>query len=230
MQEYLHEGQKVKLSKLSKSDETYEELLTKVEGEIINVREDQVEVSLLNLGKNFQEIEFVRIGILLNMCFTGDDALYKVTIEVKEIKDVSVLAVMQRSKVNRIQRRQAFRIRVEKMIKYTRSKEDAFQFKEKGIQDSAKSAQMLDISSVGLKMKVDSLKDLAVDQILALELNLSCLEEGAIKGKIVRVEEEEMNIGVEFVDLPENIKQSLMRWIFKKEDELIEKNKAELSD
>ncbi|MBM7555396.1 c-di-GMP-binding flagellar brake protein YcgR [Halanaerobacter jeridensis] len=223
-------GKKVKLSKLTSGDVPYQELLTKVEGEVVTIEEDCLEVSLLNLDKNFAEIEFIRIGILLNMCFVGEDALYKVVVEVEQIKEVSKLILVQKGKVQRIQRRKSFRVQAQQSIDYCLAEDSDFQFKTTGLDGTPKIAELIDISSVGLKMKVEFCQELEVGEILELKLNLSFLNGGALKGKIVRIEEDSMIVGVEFLELPDKITQQLTRWIFKKEEEFFEKNKKDLTD
>lgn len=225
---HLEPGTKVKLSKLTGSEIPYEELLTKVEAEVIAVDEDRIEVSLLNLNKNFAEIEFIRIGILLNMCFVGKDALYKVVVEVEQIKEVSKLILVQQGKVQRIQRRKAARIPASEKINYRGIEDDNFKFETNGSQDFSRKAKVTNISSVGLKMKVNSLEGLSLAEVLGIELPF--LNDGVLKGEIVRIEEENMYLGVEFIDLPEEINQRLTRWILKKEEEFIEQNKRELSN
>jgi len=221
MDRYLETGQKVKLSKLTSSNQSHQELLTKVEAEVITVNDNQVEVALLNLDNNFSEIEFIRIGIILDLCFAGADALYKVRVEVKQIKDVSKLILASKGRVQRIQRRRFFRVPIRKEIEYLSAQDN-------NINNS--SATMLDISIVGLKMKVDSLANLREDKSLQLQLGLPFLDDNYLKAKIIRTEEENKIVGVEFSDMPEEISQKLTRWILKQEEELIAKNKKDLTD
>jgi c-di-GMP-binding flagellar brake protein YcgR len=216
---YLEQGQKVKLSKLTSSNQSHQELLTKVEAEVITVNDNQVEVALLNLDNNFSEIEFIRIGIILDLCFVGNDALYKVRVEVKQIKDVSKLILVSKGRVQRIQRRRFFRVPVRKEIEYFSGKDN-----------NSSSAIMLDISIVGLKMKVESLNDLREDKSLQLQLGLSFLDDNYLQAKIIRIEEENKSVGVEFLEMSDEISQKLTRWILQQEEELIAKNKKELSD
>ena len=219
MDRYLEQGQKVKLSKLTSSNQSHQELLTKVEAEVITVNDNQVEVALLNLDNNFSEIEFIRIGIILDLCFVGNDALYKVRVEVKQIKDVSKLILVSKGRVQRIQRRRFFRVPVRKEIEYFSGKDN-----------NSSSAIMLDISIVGLKMKVESLNDLREDKSLQLQLGLSFLDDNYLQAKIIRIEEENKSVGVEFLEMSDEISQKLTRWILQQEEELIAKNKKELSD
>ncbi|MGM0500949.1 MAG: flagellar brake protein [Bacillota bacterium] len=224
MKSHLEVGQKVKLSKLDSFNASHQELLTKVEAEVVAVADDFAEVKLLNLDKSFDEIKFIRIGIILNLCFAGDDALYKVGVEVNQIRDVSNLVLVQRSLIQRIQRRRSFRIPVEEEIKYIFADKDLDSDKDK-----TNSAMMLDISAVGLKMKVESLANIEQGDILGITLNLDFLENEFIKGRVVRTEEKRKIIGIDFIKLPESTRQKLTRWVFEKEEKVIKQSKKDLS-
>ena len=229
MKSFLESGQKIKLSKLSSFNIPHQELFTKVEGKVIDINDQQVEIKLLNLDRNFAEIEFIRIGIILNLCFVGDDALYKVGVEVKEIRNVSKLVLKQVSGLQKIQRRRSIRIPVQERIKYSIAQNNKKNVANSKVKLKSFSATMLDISMFGLKIEVDSLTNLEENKILNLFLDFSFLEKASIQGRIIRIEEENKILGIEFLDISDSDRQKLTRWIFEQEKKIIDKNKKDLS-
>ncbi|WP_027340582.1 flagellar brake protein [Halonatronum saccharophilum] len=203
-------GKLASISKFNISEVDYLRGVNEFEGLIIGVDSNRIELEIIHPNLDLKEIAFIKLKTLLTLSFKEDDGLYQLPVEVDGFKGATVLIIIQKGPLNKIQRRKAIRIPIKQHIKYKKSQQEEF-----------KDGKLQDISFIGAKIQVDSLKKIKTGDHINLQLDLPCFKEKtSLKGKVVRIEttkEGLYNLGLQFVDLSNNIKQKLARWIIQKQ-------------
>ncbi len=153
-----------------------------------------------------EEIVSLRIGLEIEVFLTGDRAAYRFDSRIVDRKrdEVPLLIISLPENIIRIQRRDYFRIDVNKGIKYRRVDED----------EEYRETTTADISGGGVKMAVN--EKLENDTIVEVKLDIPGLKEIPLQARVVN----QYNlpggraVGIEFTDI--NIKQQdiIIGWMF----------------
>ncbi|MGM0370173.1 MAG: flagellar brake protein [Bacillota bacterium] len=185
---------------------------------VLAVYKDTIELELPK--SEGEKPEIIERGELLTLSFAGRSALNTLNIKIKDINEHRKrFSVVRKSQLQTIQRRKYVRISLVKEIEYQRIV---------NVEDNFSTATMLDISASGLGMRLKELNGVAMYQVLDLRFtNLAC-DIYQIKGRVVRLNEEEdpdtgkefYNIGVEFINLTNQQREKLIEWVLSKQREM----------
>src|SRR6056297_605726 len=156
----------------------------------------------------------LRKNLPVNVYFYGEKAVYKFESRVKKrYKDPIPLIVLNiPEEIKRIQRRQYFRLKVNKDISYKLVQDDEHKQQE----EDYKKTQIVDISGGGVKMVLND--DLKKGDIIQILLKIDSLKEKAITGKVVRFITSEDGYtkfaGIKFINIKRSIQDKIVGWIF----------------
>lgn len=135
-----------------------------------------------------------------------------------KIKNVDMISIRQISSIEKIQRRQFYRLKIvlPVEIKILDNKEGSPILK----------GYSVDISGNGLRLNIDQKLD--VNSIIKCNIKLSSNETLSVKGRVVRVALDnklayKYDIGIAFVDIPNATQDRIVKFIFEKQRELISK-------
>ncbi|HHY13140.1 MAG TPA: flagellar brake protein [Thermoanaerobacterales bacterium] len=174
--------------------------------QVENIVNDSIIIGLPMKASNYMKV--VR-GRMLKLGFVSKGNYYYFIGEVQNIiwGDIPLLEIVKLGDIEKIQRRSFYRLK--SLINITAKKGD------KNITAVGK-----DISGSG--MCIVSRKKVEVGDELNIFLNLKCFGKIQVKGKVVRVEykKEEpypYESGVEFYDLTESNRETIIRYIFKEQ-------------
>ena len=161
-----------------------------------------------------EELIPLRKNLPVDVYFNGEHAVYKFKSKVKKrYKDPIPLIVLSiPQEIKRIQRRQYFRLKVNKNIYYKLAKND----EDKQKKEDYKKTQIVDISGGGVKMVLNN--DLKKGDIIQILLKIDCLKQTPITGKVVRFITSEDGYtkfaGIKFIDIKRSIQDKIIGWIF----------------
>ena len=160
----------------------------------------------------------VRKNLFLEVYYTDERAAYRFYTRViqREREPLPALYLEQPSEVERIQRRDYFRLEVTEDIKYSRIDEEGQQLED------YQQTKMLDISGGGIKMKLNDTVPPEGTEIRIL-LDIEALQGIPVKGRIVQIynlKNREKAAGVEFVDINPQLREAIVSWIFNKQREM----------
>ena len=181
---------------------------------ISDISEDKIIVMAIYDG----ELIPLRKNLPINVYFNGEHAVYKFESRVeKRIKDpIPLMELKIPEEIKRIQRRQYFRLKVNKDA-YYRLQED----KEKNKDDYIKT-QIIDISGGGVKLVLES--KLKKGDIIEIKLYINSLKESPITGKVVRIttlkDDYTKAAGIKFINIRYSIQDKIVGWIFDYQSEL----------
>ncbi|KXS49945.1 c-di-GMP-binding flagellar brake protein YcgR, contains PilZNR and PilZ domains [Halanaerobium congolense] len=160
----------------------------------------------------------VKKGDKINVYFTTERAAYEFeSVVLQRIKKpIYFILIKEPKELKRIQRRDYFRLELDRIMKVHKEKKDGSVMK--------KEAHLLDISGGGVQIKAK--EEFAEGDIIKLSfgslLNMSEL----IKGKIVRKSKDDFETyryGVEFVDINAGEREKIIQWIFSLQRQLRKK-------
>jgi len=155
------------------------------------------------------EIIPVHIGTNLNIFFTGKDAAYtfhsQVIDRLKE--NVRLLVITPPEDINRIQRRDFFRLNVKKDAKY-RKVNRQLEPEEEYLETST-----IDISAGGVRLALES--ELTKGDLIEITIAIPALDEEII-GEIKQIYSLKNGkaAGIEFKGISQHTRDSIMSWLF----------------
>lgn len=156
------------------------------------------------------ELVPLRRGQSINVYFTREDAAYMFTTTVidREIEPVPLISLKPPAKVNRIQRREYFRIDVQRNLSYCILNSDLEAV------SGYKETTTIDLSGGGLKMVVD--EDLKEETLIELYLDLPELEDKPIVGKVINIygDGDTRSVGIEFIAINNYYREKIISWLF----------------
>lgn len=160
------------------------------------------------------------LGQAVRVIFFRENGIYYFNSEAVEvIKNNATFSVMMRilSGIHKLQRRNYYRLRTLVPVKVSCEIDD---------EDINMECNTADISGGG--MKILSLKRFDRNIILKVFIKIPGIESQQILGKVVRCLPSERNtaifeIGIEFIDINLKTRQSLLKYIFRKQREIIKR-------
>lgn len=146
---------------------------------------------------------------IIYVYFTTDRAAYEFkSVILQRIKEpIPFILIKKPEKLNRIQRRNYFRLELDGIVGLHQEKKDG--------STNKKEVKLVDISGGGLQIKT-KLKLEEGDQIKISFKKLIKLD-NLIKGEIVRKSKENFevnNYGIEFIDIIDSDREKIIKWIF----------------
>ncbi|GAB6100561.1 flagellar brake domain-containing protein [Halanaerocella petrolearia] len=210
MSSKLYVCQYVHLSRIDQEDD--------YKARIIDLKKDEI-----RLHSESDLTELTAENQLLTLSFIDNNALYRLRVVVKEVKEKYLLVTVE-SGIERVQRRRYVRVPIYKKIEYKLIDNKGDDFKE---------AIALDISGGGLKVMTKELDGINIEAELEIKLDSFSLEFNIVEGRLVRVQAEDDSeseekvyyLGIEFVDLPKAWREDIIEWVFAKQRELKIKGK-----
>ncbi|MFW6386432.1 MAG: flagellar brake protein [Bacillota bacterium] len=163
----------------------------------------------------------VRKDTEIKVLFTRDDAAYKFASRVEDriIRQIPLLVITYPRDVVRVQRRDYFRLEVQRDVRYRRldvSGEEKKKFKN-GVTS--------DISAGGVKLVVD--QQLPRGTELELYINIKPVKDTPLKGRVVQsytmFDGEKKAVGIQFIDIASNVRDRIIGWMFDYQRELRQK-------
>ncbi|MFW6278809.1 MAG: flagellar brake protein [Bacillota bacterium] len=167
------------------------------------------------------EILPIRKNLFLEVFYTDDDAAYRFFTRVLgRVKEPIPLLIAEiPSEVDRIQRRNYFRLEITKDVEYCRIDEEGEPLEE------YKETKILDISGGGIKMNIEG-DNLGIGTQLKIKLEIDALENNPVKGEVVQTYDLPEGIkaaGIKFLDLEDSFRDEIVGWIFEKQREMRKK-------
>lgn len=153
----------------------------------------------------------IRLEQPINVYYTTDRAAYKFKSKIlkRTNKPIPLLLIERSDSVNRIQRRDFFRLDVT-------GKVDIYKMiSNKSYPKKVAAARLLDISGGGIQMQLQKKLEKGEEILLSLKNILRPKE--FIKSKIVRVKKENnevYNYGVKFKEIEKEQREEIIKWIF----------------
>lgn len=153
----------------------------------------------------------IRLKQPINVYYTTDRAAYKFKSKIlkRTNKPIPLLLIERSDSVNRIQRRDFFRLDVT-------GKVDIYKMtSNKSYPKKVAAARLLDISGGGIQMQLQKKLEKGEEILLSLKNILRPKE--FIKSKIVRVKKENnevYNYGVKFKEIEKEQREEIIKWIF----------------
>jgi c-di-GMP-binding flagellar brake protein YcgR len=185
-----------------------------------NINEDGTIDILIPISKN--KIVYIKNDTVLKVVISREGAIFefKGKIVNKLFGTIPLLKLMVVSDIQKIQRRNYFRLKSVKSIKVRK----VVNLKEK-LFDEYFDASMVDISGGGLAFNANTELDIADVIELSLDLNSNTIN---ILGKIVRVEKDDSKVkkyayGINFEKITEIERNIIMRYIFEEQRKLAKK-------
>lgn len=183
--------------------------VAEVEGELIKVSAPFVKGELVPLRKNQP----------LTIFFTGNNAAYKFNAVVvsRVSKPVALLILKKAGSINRIQRREYFRIDAGIDVKYRLLDHDG-----EPVGD-IREVTTIDISGGGLKLIVD--ENLSKGTLIGMFVDLPNIDDTMITGRVINNYNltDITAIGVEFVEIDHYTRENIISWLFDYQRELRKK-------
>ena len=165
------------------------------------------------------EIIPLRIGLAVEMYFTGEQAAYsyQTLITDRSIESVPLLTLKYPRAKRRIQRRDYFRLEVKKRVKYRLL--DA-ELKPIG---GFKETTTIDISGGGIKMVANSV--IFRDTLMEVYLQIPTLENVAIISRAVNLTElpDGLALGIKFIEIDDSAREKIIGWLFEKQRKMRKK-------
>ncbi|MFW6269796.1 MAG: flagellar brake protein [Bacillota bacterium] len=166
------------------------------------------------------ELVPLRKNLKLDIFYTGNTAAYKFTSRIvdRELEPVPVLVIKYPEKVERIQRRDYFRLQIQIEVKYRHVDSEG-----EPLDDKFRETISRDLSGGGIKMVVEN--ELNVDTLLELYLDIPEIKKIPIMGKVVQTHTEEKvkTAGIEFKAINPQLRDQIVGWLFDKQRELRQK-------
>ena len=163
----------------------------------------------------------IRLNDTLRVFFFQEESCFAFDgkpIERFKIENANMISIRQISPIEKVQRRQFYRLRIVLPVnlKLLDVKGDAPIIKSYSI----------DISGNGLRLNIDEKLD--INSMIECNIELSAEETLTIRGKVVRVAlddkyADKYDIGISFVDIPRKVQDRIVKFIFDKQRELINK-------
>ena len=178
---------------------------------ISNITEEEITIMAIYDG----ELLPLRKNLPLNVYFYGEHAVYRFKSSIKErIRNpIPLLVLVHPEEVERIQRRQYFRLKVNKKIHYRLAANEQSDYKE---------TRILDISGGGIKMVINT--ELEMGDKLQFFIDIAPLKEILFTGKIVRItklaDRNTKAAGIKFINVKRSIQDKIISWIFEYQSEL----------
>lgn len=183
---------------------------------VAEINEDNIKVTSPYLKG---ELIPLRINLPLHIFITGENAAYAIKSKVigREREPVALLTLKYPGEVERIQRREFFRMETMRKIRYRLLDAD------KNPSGDFKESRTCDISGGGVKMIVD--KDFPGEGLLELYLDLPGLEDFPIYGEIVNIYNlpDGTAAGIKFVELDHHTREEIIAWLFEYQRKLRQK-------
>jgi c-di-GMP-binding flagellar brake protein YcgR len=165
---------------------------------------------------------YLTVGQIIRIVYYREDAMIyfdaQVTERIKNQESISavVSAVSERYK---LQRRNYFRLNIMVQV-------DASAIESNGNRRKLGRFDTVDISGGGLK--IASSRIIEPDTMLEMIISIPALEDKSIKGKVIRSCLSERysgvyEVGVEFVDMHQSIRQAIIKFIFTRQRELLKR-------
>ena len=181
------------------------------------------DVSKLNIKVNTPfvhgEIVPLRVGLAIEMYFTGEQAAYTYQTEIidRAIKSVPLLILNYPWAKKRIQRRDYFRLEVKERVKYRLL--DA-ELKPIG---GFKETTTIDISGGGIKMVANSV--IFQDTLMEIYLQIPTLENIAIISRAVNLTElpDGLALGIKFIEIDALVREKMIAWLFERQRKMRKK-------
>ncbi|MFW5885609.1 MAG: flagellar brake protein [Halanaerobium sp.] len=153
----------------------------------------------------------IRLNQPINVYYTTDRAAYKFKSKVlkRTNKPIPLLLIERADSVIRIQRRDYFRLDVTGKIDVYKEVDD------KNYPKKISEARLLDISGGGVQMQLKKKIKKGEEILIALKNILAPKE--LIKSKVVRIHKENdelYNYGVQFIEIEEEQRETIIQWIF----------------
>ncbi|WP_018250131.1 flagellar brake protein [Orenia marismortui] len=167
--------------------------------------------------------------------FNTSTALYKFesTVKKRKKKPVYSLVIYNTNKFQRIQRRCFVRIPIQEEIGYRVVSYQNIEKKVDLVTDDKefKRANTMDISGGGLMLALKDLGEITKGRMLEINLNFINLPINILNGEVVRVQRKEIFnensstylLGVKFVNIPKDVREEIIEWVFSKQRELRKK-------
>ena len=187
------------------------------QSKISQINEDTIEV--LTPIEN-SEIVPLRKGTVLKVFYTGQRAAYKFKSQIIDRfkEPIPTLIIKYPQEVNRIQRRDYFRLEYQLDLKYCLVDEEG-----SNISDFHETVTC-DISGGGIRMVLN--EELEVNTIIKLFITgIPQIEQDSIIGEIVNIYDSISGkaAGVEFVDITAKTQDEIVGWLFDKQREMRKK-------
>jgi c-di-GMP-binding flagellar brake protein YcgR len=161
----------------------------------------------------------VKINLPINILFVGSNAAYLLETRIigRQREPVALLNLKKTGEIERLQRRDYFRVEVRRGIKYRlldQEMEPISDFKE---------TLSCDLSGNGIRLIID--QELPGEGLLEIYLHLPEIEDIPIYGKIVRLYKlaDGMAVGVRFIEVSTYVQEQIITWIFAYQRELRKK-------
>lgn len=183
---------------------------------IADIRDNKIKVSI---PYTHGEIIPLRINLDVEMYFTGELAAYSYNTVIidRELEPIPLLILSYPDTKQRIQRREFFRLEVKEKIIYQILNRDLEPITDK------KKTTTIDISGGGLKMVVDNFINKGT--LMELYLQIPELKNTPIISKVANILDlpEGIAVGVNFVEIDNNIREQIIGWLFDYQRELRQK-------
>lgn len=168
----------------------------------------QIEDSCIKIISPFNRGEIVplRIGLPLTIYYTGSYAAYCFETEIisREKNNEPLLVINPPENIQRIQRRDYFRMDAKEKVKY----------RLLGTDNEYKETNTVDISGGGLAIAVD--EEIKEESLLELYLDLPDLKTTKLKGKVMNRFSltDGQAVGLLFVDIDDSTRDKIIQWLF----------------
>ncbi|MFP4016087.1 MAG: flagellar brake protein [Halanaerobiales bacterium] len=168
------------------------------------------------------EIVPLRLGQEVQVFCTGNSAAYTFFAKIleRQSKPIALLTLERTSDINRIQRREYFRIDVKRKVKY-RTIDNEENIKEEDGQFFK--TMTIDISAGGLKLVADD--NMPSSGLIELYLDLPGIEKVSLIGEVVNNYNlpDGRAVGIEFRNINQNQQDVIIGWLFDYQRELRQK-------
>lgn len=160
-----------------------------------------------------EEIIPLRKGSKVEVLFEGDNAYYSLKTEViKRIKNrVPLLVLKNNNKINRIQRRNFFRLKLTKQIEYILLEDNKDKIQKKDYQTTT----AINLSGGGLLMVLK--ENMKINDRVLIDLNIDDIDK-MLKGKVVRIRYNKdgysKTAGIKFIDLDRKDRDKIISYLF----------------
>lgn len=146
---------------------------------------------------------------IIHVYFTTDRAAYEFeSVVLQRIKEpLPFILIKEPEKLNRIQRRDYFRLELDGIVELQQEKKDGSVNK--------KEVKLVDISGGGLQIKTKF--NLEAGNKIKISFKKLLKLDNLIKGKIVRKSKEDFEVykyGIEFIDISDSDREKIIQWIF----------------
>lgn len=201
----LYLGQDVKLTSDNNSSLHYK-------AEVIAKDRNSFDLKVLNEKQEKAIADFKRRQNW-TLAYEGINSVYQLDVQIKTLinKPNLVLIVTPVAEMKKIERRRYRRAKVESAVEY-----------HKLGQQQLRAAHLLDISASGIKMEVDNITDLQVENKVMVNFkSLTDFPLPEIKGRILRIkvnqntqgQKRKYYIGLEFVGLTASEREKIIDWV-----------------